>query len=209
MPFEASLPLFFIEGFLTGLGLLVAIGPQGAFVLRQGLLKKYVFIVPLFCSLSDVLLVGLGIGGFGKILTENRMLFYIAKWGGVLFLFYYGFCSFRLFFSSKRLLIKMSKARTTESLKKTLLVLFALTFFNPLVYLDTVVLLGTLGARFEGEKRWLFAIGAMSSAFVWFFSLSYGARLLSPLFQSPKCQKMIEGIVGCIMWTVAVSVLRS
>ena len=197
-----------IEGFFTGLGLLIAIGPQGAFVLKQGLLKKHVFLVFIFCSLSDVLLIGLGVAGLGEILTANKVLFAIAKWGGAAFLFYYGFCSFRLLFSPKRMLLKMSQVKTSGSFKKTMLTLFALTFLNPLVYLDTVVLLGTLGSQYEEGNRVFFALGAMGSAFTWFFSLSYGAKLLSPLFQSPKAQKIIEGVVGCIMWTVAVSVLR-
>lgn len=204
-----SLLLPLIEGFLTGFGLLVAIGPQGAFVLRQGILKKHVFIVPLFCSLSDVLLIGLGVAGLGEILTGNPILFSISKWGGAAFLFYYGFTSFRLLFGSKKSQLRLSEEKTSDSLKKTMIALFALTFLNPLVYLDTVVLLGSVGSQFDVTKRIFFALGSMSAAFTWFFSLSYGAKLLSPLFQDPKTQKVIDGVTGCIMWTVAVSLLLS
>ncbi len=205
----SSLLLPLIEGFFTGFGLLMAIGPQGAFVLRQGILKKYVFIVPLFCSLSDVLLIGLGVAGLGEILTDNKILFAVAKWGGAAFLFYYGFSSFKLLFRSKNSELNLSEEKTSDSLKKTIISLFALTFLNPLVYLDTVVLLGSVGSQFEAMRRVFFALGAMMAAFTWFFSLSYGARLLSPLFQNPKVQKGIDGVTGCIMWTMAVSVLRS
>lgn len=197
----------FLKGFFTGAGLIIAIGAQNAFVLKEGLKKNHVFATALFCSVADALLIALGVGGLGEIITSSSVLLMIAKWGGAIFLFWYGFRAFRSIFRSESLQAQNSKEHISHSLKKTLLTLAALTFLNPHVYLDTVVLLGTIGSQFESDKRPLFAIGAMCSSFIWFFALSYGARLLSPLLKNPTSWKIVDGFVGCIMWAIACSLL--
>lgn len=195
----------FLKGFFTGAGLIIAIGAQNAFVLKQGLTKNHVFAIALFCTLSDALLIALGVSGLGVLLTSNQVLLIIAKWGGAAFLFWYGFRSFRSMFHSESL--RTQHASASHSLKKILLTLAALTFFNPHVYLDTVVLLGTLGAQFEKVPRSFFALGAIVASTVWFFALSYGARLLAPLLRSQRSWKVIDCLIGCIMWTIALSLL--
>ncbi|MBS0651778.1 MAG: amino acid transporter [Verrucomicrobia bacterium] len=199
--------LALLKGFLTGAGLIIGIGAQNAFVLKQGLKKNHVFATALFCSVSDVLLIAIGIGGLGEILTHNATLFFIAKWGGAAFLFWYGFRAFRSVFHSESLQASQSHEPASHSLKKTLLILAALTFLNPHVYLDTIVILGSIGSQFEDHLRLYFAIGVVIASFGWFFGLCYGARLLSPVLKKPSSWKVIDGIVGCMMWAIALSLL--
>jgi len=195
----------FIEGCGTGAGLIIAIGAQNAFVLKQGILKNYVFITALLCSCIDALLILLGVGGFGKLLTSNMTLLMIAKWGGVAFLAYYGFRSFRAVFTSQKLELHGGFERPT--LKVTLVTTVAVCLLNPHVYLDTVVLLGSIGAQFPFPERTYFTFGAMVTSFVWFFTIAYGARFLAPLFQSPRAWKILDFIIGCIMWAIALSLI--
>lgn len=201
--------LVLLKGFLTGAGLIIGIGAQNAFVLKQGLKKNHVFATALFCSLSDILLIAIGIGGLGEILTQNKVLFFIAKWGGAAFLFWYGFRSFRSVFHSESPQASQSHEPSSHSLKKTLLVLAALTFLNPHVYLDTIVILGSIGSQFEDPVRPYFAIGVIIASFAWFFGLCYGARFLSPILKKTSSWKVIDCIVGCMMWAIALSLILS
>ena len=195
----------FLEGFLTGAGLIIAIGSQNAFVFRQGLKGDHLFITALFCTLADALLIGVGVGGVGEILTSNRYLLLAAKWGGAAFLFWYGLRSFRAIAHTESLHAKAPES----SGRKLLLTLAALSFLNPHVYLDTVVLLGTIGSQFLLLQRLFFALGAIFASFSWFFGLSYGAQLLSPFLKSPRSWKIIELCIGCIMWGIGFSLLYS
>ncbi len=195
----------FLEGCGTGAGLIIAIGAQNAFVLKQGLLKNHVFATVLVCSLIDAALIALGVGGFGAILTSNALLLSAARWGGAAFLFYYGFRSFRSVFKSESLHLDGSPDR--PDLKMTLITVLAVCLLNPHVYLDTVVLLGSIGAQFPDSERLFFALGAMLSSFVWFFTMGYGARHLAPLFQKPLAWKILDVLIGCIMWGIAISLL--
>lgn len=195
----------FVEGCGTGAGLIIAIGAQNAFVLKQGILKNYVFITVLMCALIDALLISIGVGGFGAILTTNKWLLVFARWGGSLFLFYYGFRSFRAVFKTESL--KFDAAPERPDLKMTIGTILALSLLNPHVYLDTVVLLGSIGAQFPVSERIFFAFGAMLASFVWFFALGYGARYLGPLFQRPLSWKVLDFLIGCMMWAIALSLL--
>ncbi len=196
-----------IQGFFTGAGLIIAIGAQNAFVLKEGLKKNHVLSIALFCAIADASLIVLGVAGLGEIFTSNKTLLFIAKWGGAVFLFWYGFRAFRSIFRKESLQANQSHEPISPSLKKTLLTLFALTFLNPHVYLDTVVLLGSIGAQFENAIRPYFAIGAILASFAWFFGLAYGARLLSPILKKPSAWKVIDFLIGCVMWAIAVSLL--
>ena len=195
----------FIEGCGTGAGLIIAIGAQNAFVLKQGIMKNHVFVTALICSLVDALLICAGVGGFGVILTSNLLLLSISRWGGAVFLFYYGFRSFRAVFKSESLTINIGPER--PNLRMTLATVLALSLLNPHVYLDTVVLLGSIGAQFPPSERLYFALGAMLASFVWFFGMGYGARYLAPLFQKPLSWKVLDFLIGCIMWTIALSLV--
>ncbi len=195
----------FIEGFLTSAGLIIAIGAQNAFVLKQGLMRNQVFITALFCFVIDSFFIALGVGGFGFLVASNQILLSIAKWGGATFLFWYGIRSFRAVFRSESL--RIDKSRSKPGLKETLIILSAVSFLNPHVYLDTVFLIGSIGSQFDISERPYFAFGAILASLIWFFSLAYGARLLAPLFQKPKAWQVLDFIIGCIMWAIAASLL--
>lgn len=192
-----------LEGFLTGAGLIIAIGPQNTFVLKQGLRKNHILTTALSFALADMLLISAGTLGLGPLLMTKTLLLTIAKWGGALFLFVYGLLAFRSFLYAHKHLSEKITGRA-PSLKKTIFIVAALSFLNPHAYLDTVVLLGTISTRFPFPY---FGLGAILSSFAWFFALSYGARLLSPLLQNPTCWKVIDALTGCLMWTIAYSLL--
>lgn len=200
-----TLPLF--QGCATSAGLIMAIGTQNAFVLKQGLLKNQLFVTALFCSLADALLIALGVGGLGTLLTSHLALLQGARWGGALFLLWYGLRSFRATFQSEKLHVELASGAVCPPLQETLLTLAAFTFLNPHVYLDTVLLIGSVGAQCLPEERPFFALGAMVTSFVWFFSLSYGSQLLAPLFEKPIAWKLLDFSVGCLMWSMAFSLL--
>ncbi|MGL4232746.1 MAG: LysE/ArgO family amino acid transporter [Casimicrobium sp.] len=198
----------FVQGFVTCAALIIAIGAQNAFVLRQGIKREHVFVVALMCSLSDAFLVSLGVAGLGTLVRQNPVLLSIAKYGGAAFLFVYGFFAAKRAWrpGSEGLSINGGQVAPT-SLKKTILACLAFTYLNPHCYLDTVVLMGSLSAQFEGDLRWLFAIGAVSASFVWFFSLAYGARLLAPAFAKPSAWRVLDAMIAVVMWGIALSLL--
>lgn len=194
----------FYAGFSLSFSLILAIGAQNAFVLRQGLNRRYVFPVCLTCALSDALLIVLGVSGFYLLVAELPWLETAARYGGAAFLIVYGGRSFYLAWrSSDRLCVTDAAA---DSLSVTMSTCLALTWLNPHVYLDTVVLLGSVSTQYVGGKG-SFAVGAVLASFVFFFALGYGARLLSPLFAKPSAWKILEIIIGVIMWSIALSLI--
>lgn len=194
-----------IAGFSLGLSLILAIGSQNAFVLRQGLKQEHVFIVCLICAASDALLITLGVSGFSLIIKTTPWIEPVARYGGALFLFIYGA---RSFWSAYRSNESMNPAtEKTSSLQKIVLTCLAFTWLNPHVYLDTVMLLGSISTQYTGQKI-EFALGAVSASFVFFFSLGYGARILTPIFRNPKSWKILDFIIGCIMWVIAYSLVK-
>ena len=196
----------FIAGFSLGLSLILAIGSQNAFLLKQGLRKQHVFLACLICAVSDALLILLGVLGFGAVVNQFPAIEKIARFGGAAFLFTYAFYSFRSAWKNTHMLEPAGASSST--LGKTVLVCLALTWLNPHVYLDTVVLLGSVSTQYE-EANQAFALGAMGASFLFFFSLGYGARLLSPFFQQPLAWKVLELFVGFIMLSIAVSLIVS
>ncbi len=193
-----------VAGFTLGFSLILAIGSQNAFVLRQGLRRSHVFAVCLTCAVSDALLITAGVGGFGQ-LSEVAPWFGVAmRYGGAAFLFVYGLISFR---SSWRGSDGMSaEGQGAGSLRAALLTCLALTWLNPHVYLDTVVLLGSISAQYPGA-RLEFGLGAVVSSFVFFFSLGFGARLLAPIFARPSAWQVLDFGVGLTMWAIALSLI--
>ena len=193
-----------VTGFMLSLSLIVAIGAQNAFVLRQGIRREYVLPVCLTCALSDAILMTAGILGFGALAQAVPWLKPVMTYGGALFLFIYGAMAFWSAWSGKGALKAGNGAET--GLWATIAVCLALTWGNPHVYLDTLVLLGSVAAGHDGS-RLLFGIGAISASFVFFFSLGYGARLLAPYFAEPKAWQMLDFGVGILMWIIAASLL--
>ncbi|WP_288998164.1 LysE/ArgO family amino acid transporter [uncultured Psychrobacter sp.] len=189
----------FLSGFLLGLSLIIAIGSQNAFVLKQGLKREHIFFVCLFCALSDAILISAGVGGFGAVTARYPHIVDVAKFAGVVFLLGYGLQS--LYAS-----VRLSQALTVEgqvvsSLKKALLLCFGFTWLNPHVYLDTLVLVGMVSTG--ASSKVVFAAGAVSASVFFFFALGYGARLLKPLFAKPKAWNILDALVGILMLYLA------
>ncbi|APX24048.1 MAG: amino acid transporter [Rhodobacteraceae bacterium] len=189
-----------LGGFALGLSLIVAIGAQNAFVLRQGLLRSHVFTVCLICALSDALLILLGVTGFGALTTAVPGLETAMRWLGAAFLIWYGA---RSLFAAWRggETLRAGGADPAGSRRAAILTCLAFTWLNPHVYLDTVVLLGAVSAQYE--PRAAFAAGAMIASFLFFFSLGYGARALGPLFEKPLAWRVLDLLIGLVMWAIA------
>ncbi|WP_439272539.1 LysE/ArgO family amino acid transporter [Pseudochrobactrum sp. HB0163] len=193
-----------VSGFLLGLSLIVAIGAQNAYILRQGLLRRHVFILCLICALSDAVLIAAGVAGLGTLIAQSPSLIVLVTVAGAAFLLWYGFSAFRRAMHPDGLKADGSGA---VSLKAAVATCLALTFLNPHVYLDTVVLLGSLSARFDGQARLAYGAGAALASFLWFFTLGYGARLLQPFFAKPFAWRVLDCLIGIIMWMIALSLL--
>jgi L-lysine exporter family protein LysE/ArgO len=192
-----------LAGFLLGLSLILPIGAQNAFVLRIGLRGENVFAVCLTCAVSDAVLILAGVSGFAQISAQAPWVETVLLYGGAAFLLAYGARSFMAAFRSASL--RPSDA-APESLGRVVLTCLALTWLNPHVYLDTVVLIGSISTQFD-ESKGLFAAGAMLASFTFFFSLGYGARLLKPLFARPVTWRILDVAIGLVMWTTAARLL--
>ena len=190
----------FAAGFVLGFSLILAIGAQNAFVLRQGLRGAHVFAVCLTCAVSDAVLIAAGVSGFGLIAEAAPWTATLMRWGGVAFLIAYGALSFRAAWRGGQVLRPAEAG--AGSLAAVLVTCLALTWLNPHVYLDTVVLLGSVAAEWQG-RRTAFGAGAIAASFVFFFSLGYGAGLLRPLFARPSAWRVLEAVVGAVMWAIA------
>ncbi len=188
-----------LSGFGLGLSLILAIGSQNAFVLKQGLRREHVFAICFFWALRLSFWISLGFSGFGSVTALYAQVVDICKLAGALFLLAYGLMS--LYASVTKSHALTADGQVVSSLKKSLLLCFGFTWLNPHVYLDTLVLVGMVSTG-ASSKVW-FAIGAVSASFVFFFSLGYGAKLLSPLFAKPKAWNVLDAFVGVIMLVLA------
>jgi L-lysine exporter family protein LysE/ArgO len=189
-----------VEGFLLGLGLIVAIGAQNAFVLRQGLMRRHVFAVAALCAVSDAILIAAGVAGLGRLVQSAPSALVAVTLAGAAFLVVYGAIAFRRAFHPGRLLA----ARQEETrLGPTVAACLAFTFLNPHVYLDTVVLIGAVSARYDLGGAVAFGAGAATASVAWFFGLGYGARLLTPVFARPASWRALDILIGIIMWSIA------
>ncbi|KLK93523.1 amino acid transporter [Microvirga vignae] len=197
-----TIPLF--AGFMLGLSLILPIGAQNAFVLRLGLKGEHVLAVCLTCALSDAVLILLGVAGFAQISAIMPWAEPVMRYAGATFLIVYGARSFISAFAVDTGLQLSGTATTT--LERALLTCLAFTWLNPHVYLDTVVLIGSISTQFD-EGREMFALGAMLASFTFFFSLGYGARLLRPFFVRPGTWRFLDGAIGLVMWITAARVL--
>ena len=191
-----------ITGFFLGFSLIVAIGAQNTFVLRQGIIGKHVFYVALFCALSDALLISIGVAGISFFLSNiinqisNILFGFSALW-----LSGYGILRLKAAFKANTMAeIKLSKSK---GLLPTISIAAILTFANPHVYLDTMVLIGSVSQQFLGYYKIAFTLGACLASFVFFFSLAYGAKLLEPLMQRQSSWRILDSLIALIMFTIA------
>ena len=196
--------LNFFIGFVSGLSLIFAIGAQNAFVLKQGLKKQSVFLVCTICAVSDAILISLGVSGFGVLVQRFPIIEQIARFGGATFLTVYGIMNLYSAYTKSHSL--NPEGSTPESALKIALLCLGFTLLNPHVYLDTVVLLGSISTQFSDNID-AFTLGAISASFVFFYALGYGSRILIPLFQKPRAWKVFEAIIGLIMIILAIGLL--
>lgn len=195
----------FLYGMGTSFSLIVAIGAQNAFVLKQGLKKQYVFWICLLCALSDSILISLGVTGISTITTLYPLALQIAQYGGALFLFIYG-CQHMYAALFNKMALTPSQIEK-DSLGKIILLCLTLTWLNPHVYIDTFVLIGSISGQFP-DQRLQFTLGAILVSWLFFFGLGYGARVLAPLFKQSIAWKILDMLVAVIMWTIAWSLLH-
>jgi L-lysine exporter family protein LysE/ArgO len=194
-----------IVGFIASFTLIAAIGAQNAFVLRQGIRREHVLPVVALCTVSDIALISAGIAGVGALISAHPSALNIAKFGGALFLLGYGLLAARRVWRPASL---TPSERTPARLAEVLVTCAAMTFLNPHVYLDTVVLLGALANEHKDEK-WLFGVGAVTASAVWFVSLGLGARRLAGLFANPLTWRILDGLIAVMMIALGVSLALS
>lgn len=192
-----------LAGLGTGLSLIVAIGAQNAFVLRQGIRREHVGPVALLCSVADALLIGAGVLGIGTLVQQAPVALDIVRWGGVAFLVCYAALALRRAIHPD--VLRAGDSTTGTSLRAALTAAAALTFLNPHVYLDTVLLLGSIANQHGDDGRWVFATGAAVGSFGWFFALAYGARRLAPLFAAPTAWRVLDVLIAVVMILIALS----
>lgn len=194
-----------ISGFFLTLSLIMAIGAQNAFILRQGLLRQHVFVLCLICAISDAVLISAGIAGLGTLVSSSPSLLKAVSLGGAIFLFAYAALAFYRAWRPQALHAAGSGGM---SLKAAVAACLAFTFLNPHVYLDTVVLVGSLSAQYSGTSRLLYGFGAILASTAWFFALGYGARLLQPVFARPSAWRVLDILIGIVMAVIGVGLLR-
>ncbi|MFU8947861.1 LysE/ArgO family amino acid transporter [Mycetocola zhadangensis] len=193
-----------LAGLGLGLSLIVAIGAQNAFVLRQGLRREHVLWVVAICALSDAVLIGLGVWGLGSIIESAAVLLTVVRIGGAAFLLWYGVRS--AIRAARPGVLNADESGARLPVRSAILTVLALTWLNPHVYLDTVVLLGSISATY-GDGRWLFAAGAVLGSLLWFTALGYGSRLLRPLFAKPVAWRILDAVIALVMFALAASLL--
>jgi L-lysine exporter family protein LysE/ArgO len=190
-----------LSGFLSSLSLIIAIGAQNAFVIKQGLLRSHVTLVVLFCSVADALFIVLGVGGLGTFVQRQPQALEYIRWFGVAYLTWFGIKSVRAALSTQSLTVATSEK---QSAGKVLLSLVTFTFLNPHVYLDTVILLGSIANQFA-DHRWYFAVGASVASVLWFTVIGYGARAASKFMTRPLFWKILDSVIAVIMFTIAIT----
>ena len=189
----------FIPGLLAGLSLIIAIGAQNAFVIRQGLTKKYVFLTVAICSVSDAMLIALGASGLGALIKSNTAVLEIVRWFGVGYLIWFGIKSVR---SALKVQVLTAAGEASGSRKSVITTILALTFLNPHVYLDTVILLGSISNQF-GEDKWYFTAGAALGSVLCFTAIGYGAKSASRFMSKPIFWKILDSLIAVIMFSIA------
>lgn len=194
----------FLAGFLLCISLIVAIGAQNAFVLRQAIRGEHVFLVCLACALSDAVLISIGVAGFGTMVDAAPWVEPLLRYGGAAFLAAYGARSLWSAVQGTGALV--AAAGPAGPVSSTLATCLAFTWLNPHVYLDTVVLMGSISTRYDGRLA-AFAAGAIGASFAFFFALGYGGRVLRPVFARPEAWRLLDLTIGAVMWAIAFSLV--
>jgi L-lysine exporter family protein LysE/ArgO len=194
-----------IAGFGLGLSLIIAIGAQNAFVLRQGIRRSHVLPIVLVCAISDIVLIILGIAGVGVVVKQFPVALVVVRWLGAAFLVGYGLLAARRALRSQRL--DADSGGDAPSLKTAVLTVLALTWLNPHVYLDTILLLGSVANTHGDPGRWIFGVGAATASIVWFGALGYGARLLGRIFARPVAWRILDGAIAVTMIWLGISLV--
>ena len=198
----------FLTGFILGFSLILAIGVQNSFVLRQGLMGRHVFTVALFCSLSDALLISIGVAGISIFL--NNYINLVSDWlFGISAIWLAGYGLLRLKDAVIGKSILIAENSSVNGLASTLSFLSVLTFANPHVYLDTVVLIGSVSQQFPDNTKLAYVLGASIASFVFFFSLAYGAKFLSPIMQRPIAWQLLDSFIAFVMFTLAIKMAQA
>ncbi|MGR5418996.1 LysE/ArgO family amino acid transporter [Vibrio diabolicus] len=191
-----------LQGFCLGASMIIPIGAQNAYVLNQGIKRNHHLTTATICSILDMIFISLGIFGGGAILSQNEILLTSVTLGGIAFLNFYGLLSLKSAFKSDS--DSESKGEVVARGRRTVILgALAVTVLNPHLYLDTVVILGSIGGQFEGHDRIAFALGTMMASFVWFYTLSIGAAKLGPTLSKPRVKKGIDIAVAVMMFTIA------
>ena len=196
----------FLEGIALGASLIIAIGPQNAFVIHQGILRQHVFLAAFVCAFVDVVLIIVGAAGFGTLIAIIPSLKTYFLWGGILFLMGYGSLSLNSSFkdhSDEDSLGKNESGYPTKNRKSIIITAAGFSLLNPHVYLDTVILLGGLAAQYEIPERNYFAFGAIMASVVWFYGIGYGATLVAPWFESSRGKRILDLVIAMIMFVLA------
>ncbi len=210
-----------LAGLGLGLSLIVAIGAQNVFVLRQGIRREHVLAVVIICAVSDALLIIAGVAGLGYVISTAPWLVVLARWAGAVFLLVYGVLAARRAWTGTGEALQveneeesatqapgttLTRTRTSTPLAPVILTVLALTWLNPHVYLDTVLMLGSIAAT-HGEDRWLFAAGAVAASILWFTALGFGARYLGRWLRTPLSWRILDAVIAVVMIAIAVSLV--
>lgn len=196
----------YFEGFLLCIGLIMAIGAQNAFVLKQGIKREHLFLTALTCFICDSFLIVLGVLGIGSFIQNSPVLTLVLRVVGALFLIAYGIRSFMNVARPHALIAKLEKG-ANKPWFATFTALLAFTFLNPHTYIDTMLILGSVGADHPSAEHLPFILGSLSASFVWFFSLTYGASMLSPVFKNPRAWQVLDTMMGFIMFGIAATLI--
>lgn len=195
-----------LAGFLSGAALIIAIGAQNSFVLRQGIRREHVLPIVLVCAGADALLIAAGIAGLGSLIALAPLVLVLARYGGAAFLLVYGLAAARRALRPQQLSVGAGAGVSLGAAMSTCL---AFTFLNPHVYLDTVIFLGALANQRGAQGRWLFGAGAMAASITWFFGLGFGARLLGPLFARASAWRVLDALIAVLMGWMGLALLRA
>jgi L-lysine exporter family protein LysE/ArgO len=195
----------FIQGMGIGGSLIIAVGAQNAFVLKQGIRRAYTLPIALLCSIIDALMITAGVAGLGHIIEAFPTIKHVASFGGAAFLLWYGTNALKASFVAKGM--EMDSAENAVSLRKAILTTLAISLLNPHLYLDTVVLLGSISTQFDDVQRPWFGAGAVLASFLWFFGLSFGARLLAPIFSRSAAWRYLDRFIWLTMWSIAAAIM--
>lgn len=193
----------FITGFLTSAGLIVAIGAQNSFILRQGIRREYIFSISVTCFLCDILCISIGVLGVGKIINDSKIMLVTITAAGTLFLLWYGYHSLSNAWRGHRYLSVQQMKATKQPWKKVIAATLAVSLLNPHLWLDTVVIIGGISSTFSDYHKLYYLAGALTASFIWFFSIGYLAALLSRYFVKSITWRMLDGVIGMYMLFMA------